>query len=82
MLGGRNYVYDPERTRPCRDPVTVYAAFNESDLNFSETGKVIVDERGFSVLNSEKRGKHKYLSLKNDFEKIECELNSYMRRNY
>ena len=80
LRSGKNYVYDPERTRPCWDPVTVYAAFNESDLVLSEKGKVIADERGVSVLKPEKQGKHRYLSLKNDFKKIEYEINSYMMK--
>lgn len=79
LRSGKNYVYDPERTRPCWDPLTVYAAFNESDLVFSEAGNIIVDERGVSVFKPKKQGKHRYLSLKNDFKKVENELNSYMR---
>ena len=86
---GLKHEENPERTRPSWDPLTCMVALEEDKYNYSENGEVIVSDSGLTEFKKSvsKRGesdkneskKCRYMSINNDFLKIEKELNDYLK---
>ena len=81
---GLKYDEKPERTRPSWDPLTCMVALCEDKYNYSENGEVIVSDSGLTEFKKGESGKNnskkrRYMSINNDFLKIEKELNDYLK---
>ncbi len=72
----------PLRSRPSWDPLTCMVALNESRFRFSSYGIVQVSGEGYTEFVPKDKGRIKYLTLDNDFKKIEKELNDDLENSH
>lgn len=70
------------QSRPSWDPLTCMVSLNESRFHFSRNGSVAISEEGYTEFTPKARGRVKYLTLDNDFKKIEKELNDDLKNSH